>query len=349
MGINEFSTWDEICNYEKYLENNRDMSNHIIQFSRRESNSKLFLSALLRELPKKSKILDLACSGTPWFSYLCADNGMNVYALDIQKPTQIEILSQKKIKYIIDDVNNLEKYNEQLSELDLIHCRGFSVLMKLKDWYEEKSIKLWNNMLSLLKDDGIIYWMQMTNGYGNFDGFFQNHTAKYFAEFFKKLDVEIKITKYGYMVLKISKKLKHPWNEFQLTLSDNSKIYDLYKNKEYRSLIKNYAFQLHYFYEKNEFNLDYDIEIYGNVICANIARMLLLDNFRYRNVKIVKESKKTTVRINGDAKLKEMELSNYGLLHDEYFLVDQLEDNRFSDEYLDMLRNYYLKDSNLKI
>lgn len=343
--MNPNLSWREICQYEKNVYDSNPSEGRDIEYSEHIRNeSKKFVKMLSSLLSLNTKILDLGGSGDPWFSYLCADQGMNVYTYDFLEPIRPDVIKQKKITYIKDDINNLHKYTGELSNLDFIFCRALSPPQMLSNWYDKDFVKIWHQLLDMLNENGIIYWMQMTNGTGKRSTvplYFSNHTAKYFNDFFKNLGLNCKITKYGYMTMKISKQLQHPWNQYFVS-NTNSKPKDLYEIGDYGSLLKHYAFQLQSFYEQNDFEQNFTIEIKGNPICSKIVRILLLDNFGYANAIIVGDSNITTIKIVEKPNLPIFTLSNTGLEQGEFFLVDEQEDNRFTSEYMGILRKHMM-------
>ena len=319
-------------------------------------NSKRFCKSLATVLPKKAKILDLGGSDEPWFSFLCAENGMKVFTFDISKPSYPNQITKKGITYIFDDMNNLYNYKDILSNLDFIFCRNISPPQQLWNWYDPEFIKIWKTMIEIINEKGVIYWEQMGNATDIPDTFFMNHSIKYFKDFFASLGLHTTITKYGYLRFKIMKNQKYflyPWNSHETPINDNKGMIimrkirkklmkkDLYEIKDYASLLKHYALQIQSFYEANDFESNHNVEITGNPICAKIARILLLENFQYTNATIIGNSKKTTLKIKGKDQL--FTLTNTGLDQDDYFLIDEDQDKRFTQEYTQIFENMNIK------
>lgn len=311
------------------------------------SNSKLFCKYLMTNLPDNAKILDLGASNEPWFSFLCADNKMAVFAFDIAKPADPELVKTKGITYIYDDINNVENYKAILSDLDMIFCRNLSPPQRFWDWYDEDYVKLWKIMASLINENGIIYWIQMGDGSGKPDTFFANHDVSYFKKFFSDLGLQVNIAKYGYMRFKITKNLSSftKWDfpdvHDKSTLLEEKQV-NLYKEGDYASLIKHYALQLQSFYEKNNYKISGKIRITGRSICSRIARLLLLENFHCEEVVIAGKSDITKIQVIGDANVKEFALTDVGLRQQDYFLIDESEDKRITEQFSKMLSMYAL-------
>ncbi|MEM3159491.1 MAG: hypothetical protein QXJ74_01780 [Nitrososphaera sp.] len=297
------------------------------------SHSKQFCKTLGSVLPKRARVLDLGSSNEPWFSYLCALNGLQVFALDIHKPpsTIYDKIREAGITYIYDDINNIDRYKQRLHNLDFIYCRNLHPAQTVWEWRDPDFTRIWKTLLSMLSNRGVIYWIQMTSGADKMDIGFANRGAKYFKEYFAELGADVKITKYGYMVLKVGRPLHNAWKKFEVPGPTKEKQ-DLLKSGDYASLLKWYTLQLQPFYEANNFEMNFKIEIYAEEIPAKILRTILLENFRYYDAVIAGESSEPRIRISGqDA---DFTLSNVGYTQDAYFLIDQQEDEKFTSEYL---------------
>ncbi len=344
MTDSKYDSWQQICDrelkiYFDRLETNaaikKEHSTAFTPYSMNVLNrSRNFVNALCGMLGHTPKIIDLASSNQPWFAYLCAEANptAKVIAFDFT-PLAIPDL-QSKLLYIQDDVRNIENHKEILSDADIVFCRALSPAQQIVDWYDIDFVGLWQSVLSLLSPQGLVYWIQMSGGTGRKDveyPFFANVSAQYIADFFQKLDVGCKITKYGYFAIRVAPRLDQKWDDYHIGKTDNKK--DLYAAGDYRSLTKWYATQLQPFYEKTGYDQQPVIEIKGNAVCAKIARMLLLNNFRYHDVRIVGESETTMLNVNG----RIFNLSNLGPSHDDYFLIDGDEDDRFTSEYIERL------------
>lgn len=310
------------------------------------ANSKLFCKYLRSNFQNNAKVLDLGGGNEPWFSFLCSDNDMNVIAYDMTRPANSEFIKNKGITYIFDDINNLERYEEVLSNLDLIFCRNLSPPQRLWNWYDKDYVKMWKTMTNLIGENGIIYWIQMGNGTGKPDTFFTNHDASYFKKFFFDLGLQVSIAKYGYMRFKITKNSSSfsKWNFpdiHDMSIPTRDYQVDLYKEEDYASLIKHYALQLQSFYEKNNYAIMGKIRITGKPICAKIAQLLLLENFNCKDVMISGKSDITKIMAE-DAKVKEFTLADVGPRQDKYFIIDESEDKRITEQFSKMLSMYKL-------
>lgn len=312
------------------------------------NDAKLFCKYLSKMLPAKAKILDLGGSNEPWFSQLCAENGLQVITFDPLEPSEPETIKKNGMTYIQDDINNLSNYKELLSDLDFIFCRHLSPAQRFWDWYDPNFIKIWKTMFEFIKETGIIYWVQMSNSTGIADTFFRNHETKYFKEFFDNLGLSVDITKYGYVAIKVMKnpkKLSDFWftkKIFDPNLEQQKNKKDLYSEKDYSSLFKSYALQLQFFYESNDYDIDLEIKITGNTICSKITQILLEDNFRYKNVTIAGTSDKTEIQVIGDAKLSKFTLTDMGYDQNDYYIVDEPTDKRMTGEFITMLNHFQL-------
>ena len=310
-------------------------------------NSKLFCKYLSTNFQNNAKVLDLGGGNEPWFSFLCSDNHMDVIAYDMTRPGNLELIKNKGITYIYDDINNLENYKEILSNLDLVFCRNLSPSQRFWDWYDQDYVKLWKLIANMINENGVIYWIQMGNGTGKPDTFFMNHDASYFKKFFSDLGLQVNITKYGYMRFKITKNSSSfaKWNFPDIrdkSVSSEERQVDLYKEKDYPSLIKHYALQLQSFYEKNNYKLPGRIIVTGRPICARIARLLLLENFHCGDIVIEKKSDATKIEMDGDTNVSKFTLTDKGLRQEDYFLIDESEDKRITGQFSKMLSMYKL-------
>lgn len=310
-------------------------------------NSKLFCKYLGTRLQNEAKILDLGGGNEPWFSFLCSDNRMTVVAYDMTRPGNLDLIKNKGITYIYDDINNLESYHEILSGLDLIFCRNLSPAQRFWDWYDKDYVKIWKTIANLINEDGVIYWIQMGNGTGKPDTFFMNHDAVYFKKFFSDLGLQVNITKYGYIRFKITKNSSSfaKWNFPEIhdkSISIKEKQVDLYKAGDYSSLIKHYVLQLQSFYEKNNYKLSGKIKITGKPTCARIAELLLLENFHCADVVMAGKSDVTKIEMIANGNIQEFTLTDKGLRQEDYFLIDGPEDKRITEQFSKMLAMYRL-------
>ena len=308
--------------------------------------SKSFCKFLANSLPKNAKVLDLGSEEVPWFSFLCAENNLQVFAYDMKTPAYPDLLKKKGITFITDDVNNIGNHKDLLHDFDFIFCRNLSPAQRFWDWYDPDFLKIWKTLIGMINDKGVIYWEQMTNGTGKPDTFFMNHDARYFDEFFKKLDVISNITTYGYMRFKIVKDPNasiFPWNSPLIgknSISSNDDLNDLLKNKDFASLIKNYAMQIQYFFEKNNFETCHTVEITGDKISIRILRILLMESFHYDDVVITDSSKTPSIKIRGDTSKFILDVKGFG--HNDYFLIDEEYDLLRTNMYLKMLNRFPL-------
>lgn len=307
-----------------------------------------FVKALLENLPEKPKILDLGSTAEPWFSYICAQHGVDVFAYDISSKASYEIEKEIGVTYISDDVNNIDEYSDLLSDLDLIFCRDMSPPQKLWNWYDPDYMNIWLTLTKLLKDDGVIYWEQAGSGTGIPDLGFMNHTPKYFKDFFSSLGLFATVTKFGYTSIKItkSKRAGEIWKAHELAFlsnRDRAAKSDLYASRDFGSLLKNYALQINYWMDSNDFSQDQVVEIRGDAISTRIIAEVISGVFRFYNFKLINESTDVrrpllpTIKFENGPKF---ELSNLGHNQNSYFLVDENRDRIFTDGLMDTVRKY---------
>lgn len=186
-----------------------------------------------------------------------------------------------------------------LGKFDLVFSRGLYPAQLLRDWYDKDFLKFWDVLLGMGKS---IYWVQMGDGRGvpSTKGVpFANHRREYFEQFFQKLNASATVRQYGFMSFEIgSPVLPDPANAPKRDLRD------------WHELCKWYAYQLQNAGEQKNARANH-----------KLIKTLLRNNFR-----------------QGHDGHGTAELSNDGPGHDDYFLVSEKDDRRFSIQFVRLAR-----------